>query len=201
LADTSDLDTSPTLLRRLRQSPTDQAAWDLFVHRYGPKIFAWSRHQGLQEADAQDVTQSVLLRMATRISSFEVDPSRRFRAWLKTITHHAWVDLVTDRKKPVGSGDSRIGELLDSVQAREDLINRVEEAYDLELMEAAMSRVRLQVQARTWEAFQLTAVKGLSGADAASQLNMTISAVFKARSNVQKRIKEEIRVLEEAGTS
>ena len=40
-----------------------------------------------------------------------------------------------------------------------------------------------------------------AGADAASQLNMTISAVFKARSNVQKRIKEEIRVLEEAGTS
>jgi WD40 repeat protein len=60
---TPEARTSPTLLGRLRRSPADQAAWAEFVDRYGPRIYAWCRHWGLQEADAQDVAQAVLHRL------------------------------------------------------------------------------------------------------------------------------------------
>ncbi len=52
--------TSFSLLLRLGRAPSDQAAWEEFVDRYGAKIYAWCRAWRLQDADAQDVTQAVL---------------------------------------------------------------------------------------------------------------------------------------------
>ena len=65
-----------SLLGRLRRDPTNQAIWDEFVDHYGTKIYAWCRRWGLQEADAQDVTQNVLLKLADKMRTFTYDPSR-----------------------------------------------------------------------------------------------------------------------------
>ena len=81
--------TRASLLLRLRQAPPDQEAWAEFVDRYGPQILAWCRRWGLQETDAQDVTQTVLLQLASKLRTFTYDPAQRFRGWLKTLTHHA----------------------------------------------------------------------------------------------------------------
>jgi RNA polymerase sigma-70 factor (ECF subfamily) len=63
-------------------------------------------------------------------------------------------------------------------------------------MERATRRVRERVEPRTWEAFRLTALDGLSGAEAAARLGMHVGAVFKAKSNGKKQLQEEIRQLE-----
>ena len=189
--------TSVTLLGRLRSDPTDQAAWNEFVERYGRKIYGWCRHWNLQDADAEDVTQTVLLLLARKMSTFAYDPSRSFRGWLKTLTQHAWSDFTTARKKAdQGTGDSRIEERLYNVAARDDLVTRLNAEFDQELLEAAMVRVRLRVQPQTWDAFRLTALEGLSGADAAEQLKMRVATVFNAKSKVHRMLQEELRKLE-----
>jgi len=185
----------------LGRSPTDEAAWKEFVGRYGPRIHGWCRGWGLQDADADDVAQMVLLRLAARLRTFEYDAARSFRAWLKTISQHAWSDLVAARKNQVGSGGSQVGVPFESLQARDDLVGRLEEAYDLELLEKALERVQLRVQAATWEAYRLTAVERLSGAEAAARLNMKVVSVFKAKSNVQKMLQDELRHLEGPGSA
>jgi RNA polymerase sigma-70 factor (ECF subfamily) len=38
-----------------------------FVDRYDTKVYAWSQRWGLQEADAHDVTQNVMLELARQI--------------------------------------------------------------------------------------------------------------------------------------
>ena len=72
--------TRASLLSRLRCAPHDPSAWDDFVGRYGPRILAWCRRWGLQEADAQDVSQEVLVLLAVKLRTFVYDPSRSFRA-------------------------------------------------------------------------------------------------------------------------
>ena len=49
---------------------------------------------------------------------------------------------------------------------------------------------------RTWDAFRLTALEGWSGAAAAAQLQMKVAQVYVAKSDVTKRIQEEVRRLE-----
>ncbi len=192
-----DSGTRVSLLGRLRRDPTNQAIWAEFVDHYGTKIYAWCRRWGLQEADAQDVTQNVLLKLADKMRTFTYDPSRSFRAWLKTLTHHAWSDYLESRSRPgQGSGDSQIAGMLHSVEARDDLLQHLEAEFDRELFEEAMARVRLRVAPRTWEAFRLTALEGLSGAEAAERVPMQIAQVFVAKRRVQKMLTAEVAKLE-----
>jgi RNA polymerase sigma-70 factor (ECF subfamily) len=186
--------TSPTLLGQLRHDPTNQVAWVRFVELYGPKIHAWCGKWGLQEADRQDVTQNVLLRLSAKMRTFQYDPSRSFRAWLKTLTQHALSDFLESRPRTVGGGGD--GGVLETAEAREDLIQHLEEAFDMDLLEQAMVRVQMRVHPRTWEAFRLTAFEELSGAAVAERLGMRIGSVFMAKSDVQQMIREEISKLE-----
>ena len=188
--------TSPTLLGRLRQDPNHQAAWGKFVERYGPKIYGWCRQRQLQDADAQDVTQDVLLRLARKLRAFVYDPTRSFRAWLRTLTQHAWSDFVSARRPDLGSGSREAVEQLQEVAARDDLVTRLEEQFDQEVMEEAMARVQLRVAPHNWDAFRLTALEGQSGEAVAQQLGIKVTAVFKAKSRIQEMLREEIARLE-----
>jgi RNA polymerase sigma factor (sigma-70 family) len=199
---TPDSPTSASLLVRLRHAPTDQVAWREFVRRYGGQIYGWCRHWNLQEADALDVTQDVLLKLADKMRTFAYDPSKSFRGWLRTLAHHAWRDFLDGRQRPGGgSGDTEVLRVLEGVEARDDLLRQLEEEFDRELLEEAMGRVRLRVQPHTWEAFRLLAVEGLSGAEAAQRLGMKVATVFVAKSKVNKLLQEEVRRLDPPGPS
>ena len=94
--------TSATLLLRLGHHPSDQAAWEEFVDRYGGMIYSWCRATGLQDADAQDVTQAVLTQLAVQLRRFAYDPSQRFRGWLRTLVKNACRDCVADMRHRIG---------------------------------------------------------------------------------------------------
>ena len=189
--------TSPTLLARLRQEPDSQAAWAQFVDRYGRKIYGWCRQWRLQEADAEDVTQHVLVKLVQQMRKFAYNPTGSFRGWLRTVTHHAWSDFVADRGRGGrASGDPRTAECLNTLAARDDLVVHLEAQFDQEVLDEATCRVRLRVAPSSWEAFRLTALEELSGAVAAQKLGMQVWAVFKAKARVQQLLQEEITRLE-----
>ena len=196
MPDDDPLKTSLTLLDRLRRDPKDQAAWSEFVARYGPRILQWCRGWGLQESDAQDVTQDVLLKLNSLLARFVYDPSGRFRGWLKTLAHHAWRDLAAERRRAGGGGgDGSVVELLGSLQAGDDLVEPLDAEFRQEGMDSARERVGQRVSPR-WGAFRLTALEGCSGAVAAGRLEMKIARVYRARSDVKKMIREEVHNLE-----
>src|SRR5439155_24904056 len=134
-----------------------------------------------------DVTQLVLTNLARKMSSFHYDPTRSFRAWLKTLAQHAWCDFLASKQRPgLGSGDSQVAEQLQSVEARDDLVARLNAEFEPGLLTEALGRARLRVEPHTYEAFRLTAVDGLSGPDAAKELGLPVATVFKAKSRVRK---------------
>jgi RNA polymerase sigma-70 factor (ECF subfamily) len=197
MADAALPTTQVTLLTRLRQEPTDQAGWDEFVERYGRHIYRWCRKWKLQDADAEDVTQDILVKLTHKLRAFAYDPSRSFRGWLKTVAHHAWRDFADSRHRSQrAAGDSEVQELMLTLEAREDLAQKLEEAFDLEFLEAAKVRVRLRVAPRTWEAFRLMAIEGLPVAEVAARVHLQVAMVYVAKSKVQKMLQEEIGKLE-----
>jgi RNA polymerase sigma-70 factor (ECF subfamily) len=189
-----------SLLARLRSNPTDQEAWREFVALYGGRIALWCRRWGLQEADVEDVTQAVFSKLAAKMREFSYDSGRSFRAFLKTLTHHALSDFLDRRRRrapELAGGDDRLVEILGAVEARDDLARQLEEAFDHERLEMAMSRVRARVAPQTWEAFRLTAIEGLAGVEAAARIPMRVAQVFVAKRRVYRMIREEIRAAEE----
>jgi RNA polymerase sigma factor (sigma-70 family) len=198
LSHAQDSATRLSLLGRLRHDPSDVGAWGEFVEHYSPRIYAWCRRWGAQQADAEDITQTVLLKLFQKIGDFAYDSSRSFRAWLKTVTHHAWYDFQKNQQRPGrGSGDSVFVRLLESVEARDDLAKQLEEEWTRQLLDEAMLRVRLRVAPPTWEAFRLTALESLSGAEVGERLAMPPSQVFVYKFRVQKMLQEEMSRLDQ----
>lgn len=189
--------TSITLLGRLRGGPAVGPAWQEFVARYRPRIYAHCLAFPLQAADAEDVTQAVLLRLIQKLPEFRYDPAQSFRAWLRTVTRHILSDYLSERQSQQGSGDSAIVRVLQNVEARDGLARKVEEEFDRELLDEALRRIQAHVPAQQWEAFRLTALEGLSGAEAGARLGMLVATVYTARSKVQKLVREQLRRLED----
>ena len=64
--------------------------------------------------------------------------------------------------------------------------------YRRELFRAAAILVRQQVQASTWKAFWRTCIEGISIDQACTELKMSPSAIYIARSRVVHRLRETI---------
>lgn len=187
----TDWQTSTTLLRRLRRSPADESAWNVFVDRYGRLVYRWCRQWRLQPADAEDVTQTVLVELARQMRSFVYDPQGSFRGWLKTVAYRTWSRFVAARMRAWPAVGDDLEQIL-SDAAGADLAQRLEEESDLELLQLAMTRVQARVQPHTWEAFRLLALEERSGAETARHLGMNVGAVFVARSKVQRMLRQEV---------
>lgn len=190
-------DTSLGLMSRLRQAQFDQEAWEDFLRRYHRVLLDWSRRWGVQQADAQDLAQEVLLQLVRQMREFEYDPSQSFRGWLKTV---AFRTLSRQRKRTgrclgVVCDGSVHARLVQSLEAREDLERELLRLADQELLQLAAEQVKRRVAPHTWQAFEMLAISGIGGKEIATRLGMTLSSVYVARHNVQKMLGEEVRRL------
>src|SRR5207248_2928064 len=134
-------------------------------------LLGWCRQWGLQAADAEDVAQGVLLKLANKMQSFVYDPGRSFRGWLRTLAHHAWSDFIEGQRRS-GRPAAEALERLETVAARDDLTERLKEEFDREILDEAMARVRLRVAPQKWDVFHQTAIEGLTGAEVAARFDM-----------------------------
>jgi RNA polymerase sigma-70 factor (ECF subfamily) len=187
-----DSSTNIHLLGRLRD-PNDRQAWGEFVLHYGPRLYSWSKGRMLQDADAEDLTQEVLKKVWKGLFSFQYDPSRSFRAWLRTVWQHAWIDYLKKRGRHPdrGTGDTKVLVDLGNVEDGTDVVASLEEAFNQEILEEAQARVRLRVARETWEAFRLMVLEEVQAREAADLLGLTVRAVYSARYNVARMLREE----------
>ncbi|MDB5389936.1 MAG: polymerase sigma factor [Planctomycetaceae bacterium] len=106
-------ETRASLLIRVRDS-ADQAAWCEFVEIYWPVIIRLARLRGMQQADADDVAQTVLLAVAKSIERREHDRQQsRFRTWLNRVAQNAIINALTRGKPDRGAGDSGLLAMLE----------------------------------------------------------------------------------------
>ena len=189
----SDLSkTRASLILRLKR-PEDALAWEEFVEIYQPLIFRLARQRGLQEADALDLVQEVMTRVARAIDQFDPDPERgSFRGWISRISRNLSVEFLRARsRQPLVSGDSSIEELINTVPSGE-ASEQYDREHEKQLFLWAADKIRDDFQPRTWQAFWRTAVEHRPVIEVAQQLDVTPGAVYIARSRVMARLKQKI---------
>lgn len=180
--------TRASLLLRLRV-PGDSAAWSDFASIYEPVIYRLARSRGLQDADAREVTQDVLMAVAGAIQRFDPQKEPRFGGWLARITRNATIDRIR-RQRERGSGRSdRMRALEQWPQPQADESAEFDLHSQRQLFRWAARQVRQQVQQQSWQAFWQTAVKGQGAAAVAEQLQMSVGAVYVARCRILARLK------------
>ncbi len=185
--------TRPSLILRLR-NPDDLRAWQDFVEIYQPAIFSLVRKRGLQAADADDLTQEVLTRVARSIDKWDPKPEKgSFRGWLATIARNQVVQFFREsNRRPVTGVDSQISQLLDNASSNPMDAHEFELERERQLFLWAARKVQLRFQPKTWQAFWMTAVECKDVASVAEQLNTTKAQVYVARSRVMSLLKTTI---------
>jgi RNA polymerase sigma-70 factor (ECF subfamily) len=175
----------------------DQEAWSQFVEIYAPLVYGYARRHGLQDADAADLTQDVLRAVAGVASKLVYDTRRgSFRGWLFTVTRNKLRTLHARRhRRCQGTGGSDMQHFLSQHAAPEDEAAAWDLEFERRQFRWAAERVRGEVHESTWLAFWQTAVEGRSGKEVAAELNMTVAAVYLARSRIMARLKERLRAL------
>lgn len=191
--------TRPSLLLRLRDTQ-DALAWCDFVQIYSPLIHRFGLRHGLQDADAADVTQEVLRCVAEAIGHWEYDPrAGKFRSWLFTITRNQLLNsLQRRRRQPRATGDTAMQGVLDNLPASADEAESFwDEEYERQLFRWAAEQVRMQFSELHWQAFWRTAVEQENAARVAEDLQLSVGAVYVAKSRVLALLREKIQELGE----
>ncbi len=188
---------SSTLLERVRARRPE--AWQRLVKLYGPVVYGWCRQLGVSEADAADVVQEVFAAVTTGIARFRRDrPGDSFGAWLRTIMRNCVYDHFRRRQgQPSADGGTSAYQRLASIAEAEEessLAAPVEKqcGFSRRLLEL----VRAEFEDRTWDAFWRIVVDGQSPAEVATALEMNLPAVYKAKSRVLRRLRQELGGLE-----
>lgn len=184
-------ETRYTLIGKL-QNPEDVEAWSEFTSIYQPLIFRICRKRGLQHADATDVTQEVLTRVAQAIEKFSADHhGSTFRGWLYRMTQNLVIDFMRKRNRNVLAKANHPLQLADNNAPDNNESAEFRLEFQRQIFWLVAKEVRQQVNPKTWQAFWLTEIEQLPVGEVAEKLDVSTGSIYVSRSRVIARLKQE----------
>jgi RNA polymerase sigma factor (sigma-70 family) len=194
---TSNPDTRESLILRLPSSQ-DALAWREFIAIYEPLIIRFAGRRGLQEADAREIAQNVLIAVAKSVDRWQPDRERgRFRAWLFRIARNQLINWISKQATQASSARALDGSALEQFPSEDYRAAEIELEYRREMFRVAAAQARDSFSASTWDAFWRTAVLAESVDSVAASLELSPGAVYIARSRVTSKIRDIIVQLED----
>jgi RNA polymerase sigma-70 factor (ECF subfamily) len=185
--------TSSGLLERLCVV-TDNESWGRFVDIYGPLIYRWLGRYGLQDHDARDVAQEVLIAVFRALPTFHYDRGRGcFRSWLRQIVGHRLSAFWRGRRKLLVHADAaelerRLAALSDATSEES---RQWDEACQSEVTTRVLRIIQTEFEPATWQAFWRVVVSGEKPAHVATTLGVSVNSVYLAKSRVLSRLRSE----------
>jgi len=165
------------------------------VRLYGSLIHRWCRRSGLTADDAADVFQEVLAAVALHLPDFRRDrPEDSFSGWLASITRNKVCDHYRRqrgraRARGGSTAQRQMAEVPQPPEPSEESI-RPDAESEAWLSRRVLEMIRVEFEPRTWDAFWQTAVDGQLAADVAADLEMSVPAVYMAKSRVLRRLRQ-----------
>lgn len=178
--------TRRTLLERVRD-PRDDEAWERFHAVYAPLILRWALLRGLGEADAEEVRDQCLIKIARRLPDFEYDPRKgRFKAWLHRIARDEVVDHLR-RRRPQQADTHALGEL----QARDASPPEAwEEEWRRHHLRYGLEQAARRLPAKDYEAFRMLLLEDATVPEVCERMSWNANQVYKAKSRALRQVRK-----------
>lgn len=178
--------TRASLLIRVKD-PRDTQAWSEFYELYGPLLYRFARAKGLGHDDAEDVRSTCYEQIVRQICHFDYDKQKGgFKAWLRTLVCRRVIDLLRKHRVPIAeSHDLKTAHNPDL--APDQLW---EQHWKQQHLRYVVDRVRQDVSAQTFSAFQALMEEGATVSEVCSRLGMNANQVYKAKSRVLELVRE-----------
>jgi RNA polymerase sigma factor (sigma-70 family) len=186
--------TDPELLRRIR-ALRDNPAWSQFFALYEPLVAAWCSEYGFDSESVDELRQRVWVEMAQRMPSYQYDPGRSFRGWLRRFCHHRAVDMFRERRDrsfEVRPDTDLIDErwvaasnTIDDDEILADKLILMQEAREVQ------DEVRRKVKPVRWEVFWRVVIDGESISETAASLGLKYITAYAGLNHVAQLLRAE----------
>jgi len=186
-------DTSASLLQRLREQPQGEA-WQRLVGIYTPLLKQWLGRYGLQASDVDDLVQEVLAVVVREMPQFEHNQRPgAFRRWLRNILVNRLRGFWRARQnRPIAGGDSDLGQMLDQLEDPQSGLSQLwDKEHDRHVMARLLEQIEGEVKPATWQAFRWVVLDGKDEETVATELGISVNAVFIAKSRVLAKLRRE----------
>ncbi len=185
------METSLSLLDRLRQSPEDED-WSRLIEAYSPLLRAWLMRAEVQSADADDLVQEVLLVVHRELPKFEHNQRRgAFRNWLRQIVVHRLRNFWRSRGRLIAAGnDSQLEEQLKQLEDDgSQLSQRWDREHNLAIARKLLELIESRFTESTRLVFRRLVVDGADADSVASETGLSLNAIFTAKSRVLRELR------------
>ncbi len=190
------MDTTQRNLLWAVRDARDRRAWIDFFGIYAPMVSGFVRRLGLPDADADDVTQEIMLVAQAALQQGTYKPEKgRFRAWLFGVARRQAMIAHRARRRPSRaqmiapeSGVNPLAQLEDPRAEAERLIWEQEWRYAL--LGQALNHIRKEVPEKEYQAFIRYAVQREPVEQVAEELGLSPSSVYVYKSRVLGALRE-----------
>lgn len=162
-----------------------------------PQIHRYLKSSIKDPNTRDDLTQEVLIKVIRNFQA--IDLSQPFNGWLSTVTRHV---VYSHLKKQKHKTNGMLGDpvVLDDVPSFSDIIpcKAEDDAVETAKVRKAMTMITAQFKPKTMDAFTQLTIDGLPPQEVAGNLNMTVGAVYVAKSRVLGKLQEVLREMEES---
>lgn len=195
--------TRSSLLERLRIW-NDHGSWFQFFETYWKLIYTVARQAGLSDTEAQDAVQETVITVSKKIEHFRYDRQKgTFKGWLLNIARWRIADQFRKRQPQqamprITDTDNSHASMLDQAadQSNDPLQRIWDEEWHKNLMDAAITRVKRQVDPKQFQIFDCYVLQGWTPSQVARELKVSQGRVYLAKHRVGILIKREIRNIE-----
>ncbi len=201
--ETADRVTRRSLVSRLKNWD-DQSSWNEFFDAYWRLIYSAALKAGLNDAEAQDVTQETIITVSKSIRSFEYDRKKgSFKGWLLNTTRWRIADQFRRRDKnvvqlhrPDEDGSNPIENIPDP--SSEKWTASWDRDWERHVYAAALQRVKAQIAPEQFQIFDCYVNKEWPAAKVAKSLSISLGQVYIAKHRVTTAIKKAVKAIENA---
>ncbi len=172
----------------------EEAAWRKLVILYQPLLRGWLTHEGVHPQEVEDLTQDILAALVRELPRFNhAGRKGAFRSWLRTITvNRAREFWRGGRLRPKGAGGDEFLSVLGQLEDENSLLSHSwDEEHDRHVVRGLLSLVAEEFEPSTVQAFHRLTFDDASGREVADELGLSLAAVYKAKSRVLERLREE----------
>lgn len=210
----TSLETRPSLLQRLKTGD-DPQSWRDFYRIYGGLIRFFAEKAGLTANETEEVVQETAIGVTRGLPEFTYDPKVcRFKSWMLNLTRWRIQDQIRRRRKLGPRSDAaesgarmrqlESGTSLGGVPIIESIADpsvpefgaEWDKAWEKNLLDQALEALRVRIEERQLQVFDLCVTKDWPLGDVARTLGISVARVYPAKHRVSALLKKEVRRLE-----
>ncbi len=169
----------------------NEAAWQRLFDLYAGFVFSIARSKGLNDADADDIVQTVFADLARNLPTFEYDRAKgRFRSYLSGLVHWRVNDRLRSGKRDAELKSAFWDEAKSASTAEDEDFE--EREWQQAALEEALRRIKPEVRPEHYAAFVASAVEGQDTDVVTKLYGISRDSLYQIRKRLTVKLREKM---------